>query len=209
MQEAPIPENEAKRLAALWALEILDTAPEERFDRITKLAAKTLFMPIVTITLVDSSREWFKSAYGLKEQESPRAFSFCGHAIVQEEPLIVHNALQDGRFYDNPFVIPEKGIRFYAGQSLIGPGGQRIGVFSIRDFQPRKLDDEEKAIFKAFANWAEFELNFGNERSALLHIGLDEKLTNLAQRIEAWSSAAPEHHKIIKRESRFHHRSTV
>ena len=87
----------------------------------------------------------------------------------------------------------------------VGP----IAAFVRKNGWAAFRDEEEKAIFKAFANWAEFELNFGNERSALLHIGIDEKLTNLAQRIEAWRTMPSEHHKAIKRESRFHHKSTV
>lgn len=204
MREAPIPPNEAKRLAALWALEMLDSEPEARFDRITMLAAKTLTIPISTLTLVDSSREWFKSAHGITERESPRAFSFCGHAILQEDPLIVNDALEDERFSGNPLV--KGGIRFYAGKSLKGPVGQRVGSFCVKDVRPRTLTSEEMEVFCAFAGWAEFELNFGCQRETFLHMELEERLSELAKKLEALADAPTP--KVFERRPHPHDRWT-
>src|SRR5580698_4623597 len=112
MKKAPLADNEEQRLAALRALNILDTPPEERFDRITRLARKLFEVPIALITLVDADRQWFKSCQGLRVRATPRDISFCGHAILSEEGLVVPDTLLDERFADNPMVSGEPASAF-------------------------------------------------------------------------------------------------
>ena len=114
----PIPDNEAERLDALCALNLLDTAPEERFDRITRTAALFFDVPIVMVSLIDSARQWFKSRHGLAAAETPRSMAFCAHAILHDDALIVENAWLDDRFKDNPLVTGEPFIQFYAGHPI-------------------------------------------------------------------------------------------
>src|ERR1700748_847030 len=115
MLKAPSLPNETERLDSLRSLCLLDTAPEERFDRVTRLACKLFGVPIALVSLVDQDRQWFKSAHGLDARETPRDISFCGHAIASAEPLIVEDTQKDSRFADNPLVLGEPHIRFYAG----------------------------------------------------------------------------------------------
>lgn len=143
---APIPENESERVTALRRLLLLDTSPEERFDRIVGFAADQFDMPIVLISLVDSDRQWFKARIGMGVCETPRSTSFCGHAILSDELLIVPDAKLDQRFFDNPMVIGEPHIRFYAGAPLKLKDGQRIGTLCLIDTKPRTLDSLDFAI---------------------------------------------------------------
>lgn len=159
MQPAPIPVNEKERLFSLHQLNILDTPPEERFDRITRLATKIFKVPISTLTLIDSNREWFKSCQGLDKREGERAISFCGHAMLADNIFIIPDALKDPRFSDNPLVKGEPFIRFYAGVSLKGPEGYRVGTFCIKDHQPRMMSEDEIKMLEDLAAWAELELN--------------------------------------------------
>jgi len=112
------PDNESSRLDTLHALNILDTSHEERFDRLTRLAKRVLGVPIALVSLVDTNRQWFKSKQGLEATETPRDISFCGHAILGDEILVIEDATRDERFHDNPLVTGEPGIRFYAGYPL-------------------------------------------------------------------------------------------
>ena len=125
--KAPIPDNEAQRLAALREYHILDTAAEQAYDDITALAAYLCEVPIAMISLVDESRQWFKSKLGLNQQETPRDVAFCAHAILQTEPLIVRDALKDARFADSALVTRSPHIRFYAGFPAGQPGGLCLG----------------------------------------------------------------------------------
>ncbi|MBI2338446.1 GAF domain-containing sensor histidine kinase [Candidatus Daviesbacteria bacterium] len=158
-QEAPIPADEKERLKSLKKLNILDTPPEARFDKITKLALTLFKVPISTITLVDSDREWFKSCQGLSASEGKRAISFCGHAMLAENTFIIPNALKDPRFAKNPMVIGKPFIRFYAAIPLKAADGKRIGAFCIKDYKPRRIGLENIERLKALASWAEIELN--------------------------------------------------
>ncbi|WP_247268508.1 MULTISPECIES: sensor domain-containing diguanylate cyclase [Pseudomonas] len=156
---APIkPANEATRIQALHGLKVLDSAPEERFDRLTRLAKRLFNVPIALVTLVDKDRQWFKSCVGLDVNETPRDVSFCGHAILQDELLLVPDAKQDKRFHDNPLVTGEPNIRFYAGYPLTVPNGNKMGTLCLIDTQPRELDDEERALLRDLAGMAEQEL---------------------------------------------------
>ncbi|MGN8343329.1 diguanylate cyclase [Pseudomonas sp. SMV71] len=152
------PENEATRLNSLHSLKLLDTAPEERFDRLTRLARRLFNVPIALVTLVDANRQWFKSNAGLDASESGRDVSFCGHAILQDQIMEVCDARQDERFHDNPFVTDSPGIRFYAGQPLGLADGSKLGTLCLIDTRPRKLDDEERELLRDLARMAEEEM---------------------------------------------------
>lgn len=159
MQDAPIPEDEARRLAALRSLGLLDTPPEQRFNRITRTAARVLGVPMSTVTLIDADRQWFKSRYGLFVAETPRRISFCAHAIVSGELLVVEDTHNDERFRDNPLVTGPPHIRFYAGRPLVSPAGLRMGTLCIMGREPRTLSDEDRLGLDDLAAWAEMELN--------------------------------------------------
>lgn len=144
--------EEEKRLAALRALSILDTPPEERFDRITRLAQRTFGVPIVLITLIDEHRVWFKSRAGLEETEMPRNGSFCEVTLTCDGLMIVHDAAKDPRFSNHPLVANGPKIRFYAGQPLIVPDGSVIGTLSLLDCVPRELDPELRRALRDLAD---------------------------------------------------------
>ncbi len=155
----PVPTDEIERIAALCRLHILDTPPEERFDRITRTAQRLFGVPIALVSLVDRERQWFKSRRGLDAIETPRQISFCGHAILADGPFIINDTLGDERFADNPLVTGELGLRFYAGMPLHEQGGWRVGTLCLlgktaRDFTPADID-----ALADLAQWAETELN--------------------------------------------------
>jgi len=153
-----IPSDETERLADLHALELLDTPAEERFDRIVRLAAAMFDVPIAYIALVDSDRQWFKSKCGLTSDETGREVSFCGHAILQNETLIVPDALEDDRFADNPLVVGDPFIRFYAGHPLAGRAGKNVGTLCLADHEPRTLGSRELTALRNLAGVAEREI---------------------------------------------------
>ena len=167
MQKAPIPENEEQRLISLHNLGFLDTAPEERFDLITRTATKIFDVPISTLTLVDAKREWFKSCQGLPQHEGDRAISFCGHALVSNKIFVVPDTTKDKRFSDNPMVTGAPHIRFYAGVPLMSADGQWVGAFCIKDRKPRKFSKHDEDVLKGLASWAEVEINSRNLSLAL------------------------------------------
>lgn len=156
--------DENKRQSILKALAILDTKPEERYDRITRIASKYFNVPISTITLIDSDREWFKSCYGLKKRNGLRAISFCGHTINYKDSFIIKDASKDKRFKDNPMVTGKEHIRFYAGIPIFSPDGVSLGAFCIKDRVPRNITKEQINDLKAFASWASIEM-FASEVS--------------------------------------------
>jgi len=149
--KAPIPDNEAERLAALKEYNILDTAAEQAYDDITALAAYLCEVPIAMISLVDESRQWFKSKVGLNQQETPRDVAFCAHAILQSEPMIVRDALKDARFADNALVTRAPHIRFYAGFPLASPEGFALGMLCAIDRKPRQLARKQKRAMQALS----------------------------------------------------------
>ncbi len=150
-----IPSNESDRLASLNALQILDTPREERFERIVKLTAEVMQVPIAYIALIDSDRQWFKAKIGLQVIQTPRSSSFCGHTILRKEPLIIEDAILDERFHDNPMVVGEPFIRFYAGFPLASEDGYNIGTLCIADKAPRKLTERDMRILKLISEIAE------------------------------------------------------
>lgn len=157
MIAAVAPSDEAERLRELEALQILDTPAEERFDRLTRLAQRLFDMPIAMVSLVDAERQWSKSAQGTTVRESPRPVSFCGHAILSSEPLVVRDAARDPRFSDNPLVTGEPHIRFYAAYPLKGPGGRVVGTLCLVDHRPRQLSGEEVESLRDLGHLVEEE----------------------------------------------------
>jgi GAF domain/Adenylate and Guanylate cyclase catalytic domain/Heme NO binding associated len=143
-----IPANEKARLEELHHLRVLDTPAEERFDRIVRLAATLFRAPIAYVALIDDDRQWFKSRVGMKSEETPRHSSFCGHAILQDAPLIIADARRDLRFASNPMVVGEPFVRFYAGQPVRGPGGHKIGTLCVLDRSPRTLAEHEVLLLQ-------------------------------------------------------------
>ena len=132
-------DTEAARLAALGECKILDTPPEKAFDDITRLAAYICGSPIALISLVDASRQWFKSKVGLEVAETTRDVAFCDFTIKQGEVLIVPDTLTDRRFATNPLVTREPYIRFYAGVPLLTPEGHTLGTLCVIDYVPREM----------------------------------------------------------------------
>jgi signal transduction histidine kinase len=146
MLKAPIPYDESVRLQCLYEYEILDTPEEEGFNEIVKLASKACDVPISTITLIDTTRQWFKARIGLDSTESSRDTSFCGHAILNGAIFMVPDAMKDERFQDNPLVSGAPDIRFYAGVPLVSPLGGRLGTLCVIDRIPRTLDAEQQEV---------------------------------------------------------------
>ena len=140
---AATPNDEAKRITSLRQLGILDTEPEERFDRVTRLAAAVFDVPVVLISLLDKDRNWFKSCFGISLREAPRDSAFCAHVIFSREPVIVEDTFSDDRFADNPLVINEPRVRFYAGYPLILEDGSCIGTLCLFDIRPRSMDEND------------------------------------------------------------------
>jgi len=155
---APLPIDEGRRLDALHALGILDTPPEERFDRYTRIAAGLFDVPIAMVSLIDSDRQWFKSRYGLDITETPRDTAFCAHTILDGEVMQVTDALQDPRFADNPVVAGPPRVRFYAGAPLAAPDGSLVGSLCVVDSRPRELDQRQLILLRDLADLVQAEL---------------------------------------------------
>ncbi len=157
-ERARQPHNEEERLAALDSLRILDTPPEERFDKIARAAAEALDVPIALVSLVDRNRQWFKSCIGLEARETPRDMAFCAHAILNDDVLIVPDTFLDSRFSDNPLVTGNVRVRFYAGYPLRLPNGHVVGTLCLIDVRPRQFDKQQVELLREFGKSAEQEL---------------------------------------------------
>lgn len=152
MSSARIPENENSRLHDLYESGLLDTPREVEFDEIVELASSLCNMPISLITLIDSNRQWFKASKGIDVTETSRDVSFCSHAILQNQLFEIPDTMEDSRFSDNPFVINEPGIRFYAGMPLVTSSGSRLGTLCVLDKTPGHLTEKQKFGLKVLAN---------------------------------------------------------
>lgn len=148
---APIPENEAQRLEWLRQCAILDTLPEAVFNEAAQLAAELCRVPTAAINLIDADRQWSKAAVGQDKTQDSRAFSFCAHAILQPDLLVVPDARRDARFARNPLVTGEPHIRFYAGAPLITTEGFGLGSLCVIDRIPRRLTDAQAAVLRLLA----------------------------------------------------------
>jgi len=148
---APLPSNEAERLAALKAYHILDTGTEQSYDDITILAAHICEVPIAMVSLVDEVRQWFKSRLGVGEQQTAREVAFCAHAILENGPFMVRDATKDRRFAGSALVTGEPHIRFYAGIPLTNPEGLALGTLCVVDHQPRRLSGAQLKALQALS----------------------------------------------------------
>jgi diguanylate cyclase (GGDEF)-like protein len=163
MQNPPIPLDETQRLLSLHSLRVLDTPSEERFDRITRMAKRVFGVEICLVSMVDSSRQWFKSKQGLSACETPREISFCGHAILASEVFVIPDAKRDERFSDNPLVFGAPYIRFYAGCPIRGPNGHRVGTLCVIDTRPREFSADDRDTLKDLAAMVEDELTVASK----------------------------------------------
>ena len=155
------PLRETERLADLRSLKLLDTQPEYRFDRITRLASEYFQVPTAYVAFIDSDRQWFKSRVGLCHTETARDISFCQYTIHRNEPFIIPDTHLHPVGRSHPLVVGEPYVRFYAGVPLAGPRGQKIGTFCLVDTVPRGFDDEDTASLIEFAALVEREINMG------------------------------------------------
>lgn len=175
MESPAIPTDELARLAELRSLNLLDTQSEERFDHVTRLAQRLFNVPIALITLVDRDRQWFKSNQGLSVNETARDVSFCGHALHSSDVMTVTDATADDRFADNPLVLGDPGIRFYAGCPITGPGGHVLGTLCIIDREARAMTTEDTECLRDLAGIVEKEI-------AARHLATVDELTGLSNR---------------------------
>jgi diguanylate cyclase (GGDEF)-like protein len=157
MTPAGVPPDDANRVRALRSLQVLDTAPEERFDRIARLARALFGAPMVGVNLVDAERVWSKARIGLPAAETPRDTSFCSHVVHGAATLVVEDALRDPRFRDNPQVIGEPRVRFYAGHPIHAMG-HLVGSLCVADSQPREFSAAERSHLADLTALVEREL---------------------------------------------------
>ncbi len=175
MKEPDLPINEQQRLAVLRALKVLDTPPEERFDRVTRMARRIFGVPIALVSLVDENRQWFKSCDGLSATETDRNISFCGHAILQQGTFVIQDAHNDPRFFDNPLVTGEPYVRFYAGHPLTTLTGESLGTLCIIDHEPREFGTEDAEMLADLAGIVERELT-------AIKLSLIDEITRISNR---------------------------
>lgn len=157
-RDLPKPDDEAARLKNLLDYDILDTPPEDVFDRITERAATIFDTPIALVSLIDDHRQWFKSKVGLRASQTPRDIAFCAHAINSDDVMVVPDTHNDERFVKNPLVTLDPSIRFYAGAPLKSPAGHNLGTLCIIDRVPRSLTKEQEQALADFADLAAREL---------------------------------------------------
>jgi two-component system, sensor histidine kinase and response regulator len=182
VKPAPLPPNESERLAALLDYGILDTPEESAFDDLTRLVAEICAVPIALITLIDLDRQWFKSRVGVDHKETPRNISFCGYTLLQADLLVVEDAAADPRFADNPMVCGDLKIRFYAGMSLITPGGCAVGTLCALDRKPRTLTPEQAQTIRILSHQAVTQLELRHKLAVLNRTLAEQKKSEEALR---------------------------
>lgn len=151
MSSYPVPEDEAERQDELDSFHILDSEPDEDFDRITRIASQMLGMPIALVSLVDHNRQWFLSRVGLQASETAREVAFCAHTICSDKVMVVSDAQADDRFRDNPLVKGDPHIRFYAGAPLRTREGHALGTLCVIGPEPRRLQEHERQLLEELA----------------------------------------------------------
>lgn len=185
MIPARLPDNEPQRVERLHRYAILDTPPEESFDRITRIVAETIGVPIALVSLVDTDRQWFKSRYGLAARQTPREIAFCAHTILDDGIFVVEDTREDERFHDNPLVTSDPNIRFYAGAPLITSDGYKLGSLCAIDSQPRELDADGRQLLEDLAHLVIDEMELRDAlRKAVDDAREQERLREAAQSAE-------------------------
>lgn len=174
MEKPEIPADEESRLESLYSLDILDTPPEERFDRVTRLAMRLFNVPVAQVSLIDEARQWFKSCLGIDPVEVPRDLTFCGHTILNDGLFVIEDASKDARFADNPLIAIDPKVRFYAGYPL-DINGSKIGTLCVLDYVPRKFSESDISLLKDLAYMAQQELT-------AVHFATMDELTDLTNR---------------------------
>ncbi|HEX9999860.1 MAG TPA: GAF domain-containing sensor histidine kinase [Actinoplanes sp.] len=164
---APLPDNENDRLAALYQLDVLDSEPEQDFDDIVAIAATVCDTPMSLVSLLDTDRQWFKARVGTDLTETSRDLSFCAHAILGRDLLVVPDATKDNRFADNPQVTTAGGIRFYAGAPLVTSDGYALGSLCVIDQEPRNLSVEQLQALRALARQVTAQMELRRHSVAL------------------------------------------
>lgn len=158
MTEGGLLFDDEKRQRAIEKLGVLDTPPDARVDRVTRLAQELFDVPMVSVTLIDRDRQWRKSQIGLGGNEAPREGAFCDVTVRAGDTLVVEDASTDATFADNPFVVGDPHLRFYAGHPLAAPGGEHFGTLCILDTRPRTLDGRQIDLLRELAGWVQAEL---------------------------------------------------
>jgi len=162
--KAPIPENEERRVAVLRSFDVLDSAPDPAYDRITELAASICGTPIALLSLIDSDRQWFKSKVGLTQNVASREVAFCAHAIADRKLLVIPDASADPRFANNPLVASDPYIRFYAGAPLITEEGYALGTLCVLDHSPRDLSEQQREALLVLSTQVVTQLELGKSK---------------------------------------------
>jgi hypothetical protein len=186
MLEPPVPHDESTRLATLRACGVVDSPAEEAFDDIVRVACEICAAPVALVSFIEEQRQWFKARVGFAAGETPRRLSFCGHAILEDKPLVVPDTLADLRFADNPFVTGAPQVRFYAGVPLHVDAGSAIGTLCVLDYRPRELSASQLSALRALASQVARELRLRRD-SARMRTSLilgDPLAPNDA--VEAW-----------------------
>jgi PAS domain S-box-containing protein len=188
--KAPLPDNEVSRLEALRQLDILDTAPEEAFDDLVRLAANVCATPIALVSLVDRDRQWVKAKLGLDLSQAPRDLSICAHAILERDVCVIQDLSADPRFSANPFVAAAPGLRFYAGAPLVTKEGFALGMLCVLDRVPRDLSKDQKSLLQSLARQAVAQLELRRELKDLARVIVErdevqKELRSSEQRLQA------------------------
>lgn len=182
---APRPDDESERLKSLAQLRVLDTSREERFDRITRLAARLFDAPVATIGFVDAERLWFKSSHGLALREVARDGAFCAHTILHDDLLVIADAKADPRWLSHPAVTGDPHIRFYMGHPILAHDGRRVGSFCVVDYRPHTVSPSDVQAFRDLAAWVQTELLLPRSRASQLEVVFERERLDSHPRVDS------------------------